>query len=260
MGRIRILRRQDKSYIELPQEMAGEEELELFRLKDGYYLLSLPLGGKAPAEARREAPAQAGREQISEREREVLRKLLSIKFENRIPAYVNKALTESDKEVLGELERRGLVNVFRGKKYTEGVYNIRDSIYPILANKGTAEPRQPPQQPSGRQGSISLLRSQGFLIVQDKREAMGLSEQLGPQMKSGQVIGVKGFDSKFYIVTRDYFSRAEARIAPALKEDMDAPSIASETKLDPEGCMAVLRIMAENGQIIEKKKGVFAPV
>jgi len=41
---------------------------------------------------------------------------------------------------------------------------------------------------------------------------------------------------------------------------MDPSSIASASKLEAGGCMAVLRIMAENGEIIERKKGVFAPV
>ena len=41
---------------------------------------------------------------------------------------------------------------------------------------------------------------------------------------------------------------------------MDASSVSAATKLDPEGCMAVLRIMSEAGEILEKKKGVFAPV
>jgi hypothetical protein len=79
-------------------------------------------------------------------------------------------------------------------------------------------------------------------------------------MKSGAVVGVKGFDGKFYIVTRSYFNQSQAVVGSILKEDMDAPSIAAMAKLEPEGCLAVLRLMAENGELIEKKRGVFAPV
>ncbi|MEW6721956.1 MAG: hypothetical protein AB1324_01705 [Candidatus Micrarchaeota archaeon] len=258
MARVRILKRQEKAYIELPPEMASSEEVEIFPLRDGYYLLSVPLGGE------RKAPGQKAGELISERERYVLRKLLSIRFENRVPAYVNKALSGEDLQVLKELERRGLVNVFRGKKYTEGVYNIKDSIYPLLSQKPVTSERDaqpaPPPPAQGSSGYIGQLNSRGFVVVQDKKDAFMLSEVLNGRMKSGDVVGVKGFDNKFYIVTRNYFSAASAKVGQALKDDMDHGSIAAAANLDPEGCMAVLRLMAENGEIIEKKKGIFAPV
>ncbi len=260
MAKIHVIRRQEKGYIELPADLARSDEIELFQLREGYYLITSPLG-QPQLPPGQQAPQK---QQISETEKAVLRKLLSIRFENRVPAYVGKALSEQEKGVLSGLERRGLVNVFKGKKYVDGVYSIPDSIYPLLSQK--AEPREAPKTPvadappPSQGNSIGLLNSRGYIIITDKREALMLSEQLNGQMKSGGVVGVKGFDNKFYVVTRDYFTASEAKIASVLKEDMDAASVASAAKLDPEGCMAVLRLMAENGEIIEKKKGVFAPV
>ena len=80
------------------------------------------------------------------------------------------------------------------------------------------------------------------------------------ETKGRSAVGVKGFDGKFYIVTTEYLSKASGLISSVLKEDMDPASIAEATKLDPDGCMAVIRLMAENGDIIEKKRGVFAAV
>lgn len=258
MAKVRVLRRQDKAYIELPPEITGQEELELFALKDGYYLLTVPLG---------QQQTQKQRGAISEIERSVLKKLLAIRFEKRTPEYVSKALSEREKDVLKELEQRGFVNVFKGDKYKDGVYNIRDSIYPLLSQKETgtgaeseatkAAPQRNAPQPSG---AFSVLNTRGFIIVQDKREAMMLSEQMAQQMKKGEVVGVKGFDNRFYIVTRDYLTEACKKISSILKEDMDTLSIASAARLDPDGCVAALRLMAENGDVIERKRGVFAPV
>lgn len=252
MAKIRVLRKQDKAYIELPSEMAGGEEIELFQLRDGYYLLSVPLGQPAK-------PKDA----ITDMEKAVLRKLLSIRFENRTPAHVNKALSESELAVLKDLEERKIVNVFIGRKYKDGVYNISDRIYPLLSQKAPARPQQEQRRPktySSPDTAVLALKSHGFVVIPNKREAFGLSEKLGSDMKKGAVIGVKGFDGRFYAVTRNYFTSSQGSINSVLKEDMDAPSIASAAKLDPEGCMAVLRLMAENGDIIEKKKGVFAPI
>lgn len=244
MAKVRILRKENRAYIELPRDIADLEELELFPLKQGYYLLSIPLGSGTERKT-----------QISDTERVVLKRLLSIRFEKRTPAYVAKALSEKDKEILKELERKGFVNVFKGKKYANGVYNIKDSIYPLLTQRD-----QPKRQRSQQPGQFSLLRSQGFLIMNDRNEAFRLSQQLNAEMKSGSVVGIKGFDGKFYIVTRDYLTKAQRSISSVLNEEMDAPSIASAAKLEADGCIAVLRLMAERGEIIEKKKGVFAPV
>jgi hypothetical protein len=268
MAKVRILRRQDKAYIELPPEVVNCEELELFQLRDGYYLLSVPLGQHSGLGT----PAQAATVGISDAERAVLRKLLSIRFENRTPAHVGDSLSEEEKTILDGLEKKGLVNVFRGRKYKDGVYNISDSAYGLIHPKSgqTVQPEKAqntsgrkagstdmPQQP---QSTFGLLRSRGFVVIQDKRDAMALSEQLGSEMKSGAVVGVKGFDGKFYMVTKSYFNSAQGAIGLALKDAMDAASIASAARLEPDGCLAVLRLMAENGDIIEKKRGVFAPV
>ncbi|MBD3210951.1 hypothetical protein GF318_06250 [Candidatus Micrarchaeota archaeon] len=245
MGRVRILKRNGKAYVELPPGLPDCDELEIYPLKEGYYLISLPLG----------RAVTRPKKGLSENDRQVLRKLLSIRFEKRTPAYVSKALSEQEKQILRDLERRGHVNVFRGKKYRDGVYNINDKTYPLLKN------RPPPSKPVQRNSdSFTLLKTQGYVVIPDRREAYSLSQKLKQDLKTGSVIGIRGFDGKFYAVTKQFLEKAEKAIAAALKEEMDISSIAETAKLNRDGCMAVLRIMAENGEVIEKKKGVFAPV
>jgi hypothetical protein len=173
---------------------------------------------------------------------------------------VAKELSEQDMFVLRELERKGFVNVFKGQKYKDGVDNISDSIYPLLSQSGQKPAGAVPAAAPSYPGVSSMLSTRGFIIINDKNEARSLSEQLASEMKSGAVVGVKGFDGKFYAVTRVYFTKTQAAIAAVMKEPMDADSIAAATKLDPEGCRAVLRLMAENGDLIEKKRGIFAAV
>jgi hypothetical protein len=246
MGKIRILRRQGKAYIELPAEMLSHEELELFPLREGYYLLSLPLG----------RPKQAQRGGLSGAEKQLLKKLLAIRFERRTPAYVAKTLSDSEKEMLKSLEQRGHVNVFKGKKYKQGVYNINDRTYPLLK---TAE--EPPKKPEARSyDSYTLLKTQGYAVMKGKREAFDLSQRLKHEGKANSARGIKAFDGNYYFVTSDYLSKAGKAISAVLNEDMDLTSIAEAAKLDADGCIAVLRLMAENGEIIEKKRGVFAPI
>ena len=102
------------------------------------------------------------------------------------------------------------------------------------------------------------LRQIGIPV--NDEEALKLSRQLGEEIKKGSVRGVKGFDDRFYAVTSSYFSSAQGRILEVLKDAMELDSIASAARLETAGCIAVLMLMAEEGEVIEKKKGIFAPV
>jgi hypothetical protein len=252
--------------MELPQDLSNLEEIELFSLKPGYYLLSIPIGQPAGQDqtaapkTAKSGSAKPGDDQISDAESAVLAKLLSIRFEQRIPEHVNGILDKGELPVLAELERKGLVNVFKSAKYKEGVYNISDRAY-LLAQKGKQPVFQPREAAPMQSNDLSnILKRQGFIVINDKNQARMLSESLSQEMKNGAVAGVKGFDNKFYIVTRTYLNQAQVAITKALTEDLDAPSVAAAVKLDPDGCLAVLRIMSEAGEILEKKRGVFAPV
>jgi hypothetical protein len=271
--RVRVLKRQNSSYVELPPDIAKQDELELFELKPGYYLLSVPLGSEPGALKTAQSPEQNLQNQkarqnppmpelLSGPERSVIKKLLSIRFDQRIPSNVAKLFNEDEKSILRELQRRGLVNVFKSLKYKDGVYNIKDSAF-TLAQKGAEEGGRgtgssaTQAQPSDL---VAILKTRGFIVMNDRNQARALSESLSQEMKSGAITGVKGFDNKFYVVTRQYLASAQIAVGKALKEDMDAATVAAEAKLDPEGCMAVLRILSEAGEILEKKRGVFAPV
>jgi hypothetical protein len=148
-----------------------------------------------------------------------------------------------------------MVNLFRGRKYPNGVYSIKDSVYPSTRKKEAVAEKKDDAPPSD---SFGVLTSRGYVTISDKKDAYGLSQR--PEMKTGSILGVKGFDGKFYIVTKEYLSKAQAAVNKSLKEDMDVQSIAEAAKLEIEGCRAVLRIMAENGEILEKKRGVFSPI
>jgi predicted DNA-binding protein (UPF0251 family) len=238
MEKSRILKKQNKAYLELPKEMLDYDEAEVIRLSDGQYLVRAVEGSR-----------------ISEIERIVLKKLLSIRFDRRTPANVEKELTEAERFILKGLEKKGMVNVFKGRKYPDGVYNIKDNVYPTL--RGNEAPKQ---EAAEAQPDTPSLLNRGFLTLKDKGEALRLSQKFSAEMKKGDVIGVKGFDGRFYVVTREYLEKSEKAVSSILKEGMDIESIAQAAKMDAEGCSAVMRLMAEKGDVLEKKKGIFSPI
>ena len=296
MARAIIIKKQDRCFVELPKEFLANDEVELFALRDGYYLLSQPLESRVSGSGSRTPKTQNPKpetEGASPQEIAVLQKLQSIQFKDRTPANVAKMLGEAEKAVLAGLEKKKWVNVFIGNKYKDGVYNIADDVYPMLKNiipeaktqnprqetenrkPETGNPKQETQNPKPDTGNrqletrtapvckdplCSLLMKQGFLVIRDTREARELSEKLKTDMKSGLVMGIKGFDGVFYVVTKDYFAHASRSILDALKSDANLEAITQNTKLETDGAAAVLRHLAESGDVIEKKKGIFAAV
>jgi hypothetical protein len=268
MARARVIKKQDRCFVELPKEFLSNDEVEIFPLKEGYYLLSLPLpeGAKAAQgpSSKPETTGAATAEEIA-----VLHKLQSIKFGDRTPGNVAKLLGGGEKAVLGALERRGWVNIFRGDKYRDGVYNIADEVYPML--KAREQPARAQENPKSGQTagqdqppSYALLAKQGYLVIRDQKDAKAVSEMLKTDMKAGSVVGTKGFDGAFYVVTRNYFERASSAILETLRADSaagaDAGKIATACRLEPDGVRAVLQQLAESGDVIEKRKGTYAAV
>lgn len=269
MARAKVIRRQERCFVELPKEFMAAEEVELFTLRDGYYLLSMPLEPQTQSPAPRQAKQGATDAGPTPEEIVVLHKLQAIKFGDRTPDNVSRSLSGAEKEVLAGLESKGWVNVFIGNKYKNGVYNIADDVFPLLKAQGQAAGARDArtkanqgQQPAEADPSPSyaLLTSQGYLVIKDRKDAAALSEMLKTDMRSGAVVGTKGFDGSFYVVTRDYFSRASKVILAALAEEADVGTIASACRLDSAGVRAVLQQLAESGDVIEKRKGVFAAV
>lgn len=253
--KVRIIKKDDKCYVQLPQELMQNEEVEIFSLRDGYYLLSVSLqnapqtlAGKQTDEFKKQETGST----LTEEEREILKKLTSVKFENRTPAHVAKNFSEKEKQVLTNMEKKGYLNVFRGGKYKEtGVYSISDRIFQLMNE---------PQKPASSTSNPSELRElfkKGHMILEGTQQAYQISEILRKERKNNDVFGVKGFDNKYYIVTREYFTEMVFKIKNTLKGEMTTSAIAKACKTEEQGCRAVLLLMAEKGDALEKKKDVF---
>ena len=258
-----ILKKDGKAYIRLPDEFSNFDDVELFKLKDGYYLVTLPLAGVQPDRApeRIKVPV-AGFQILGEAEKNVLKKLLAIKFNERTPAYVEKTLSAEEKNVLRELEDKSFINVFRGKKYPDGVYNINDRIYGALYGKETVA-AQPPAPSAKREGIVQrppdTLGQKGYAIGAPK-DLAEIIEKHRDEIKSGKIKGLKGFDGRFYIAKMDYISKMSPLVMKQLDQERSIDEIAENLKIEPDAVRTVLHILAEAGDVMEKRRGVYAAI
>ncbi|MFH1222159.1 MAG: hypothetical protein V1492_03680, partial [Candidatus Micrarchaeota archaeon] len=237
--RVSTIKKAGRCFIELPEDLLAVDALELFKLKDGYYLLSLPLGEKQAA------PVQRPMQMPSEEEKNVIKKLLAIKFESRTPAYVSKALSARELEVLQEVEKKKYVNVFKGEKYKGGVYNISDTVYGQLYATRTSQTQKSvgnapaTSTPATSTAPAGELLKNGYAIVSE-REAVQLMDRYRDAVKRGEIKGIKGFDNNYYIVSSRFLDEASKKVLKALDKDRNAADIAKLAKMEENAVQAVL--------------------
>jgi hypothetical protein len=232
----KVIKQEKGCYLRLPDEFRQMGEVELFKLKDGYYLLSSMLGEGSPARKERGA------------EEELIAKLESIMMRKRSPSYLKSALGKEELKTLEALLKSGKVAYIHNKKFKEGIYVINE---PGRGRGGKG---------AGPGKSLELtnaLFASGYVIVEGNRDAQSLSENLLKQ--KGSILGVRGFDGKYYVVTANYFQKVAGAVAK-MGEEVSPQDVAEKFGLSIEGCKAVLKLLSEKGEYVEKKGGVYVRV
>lgn len=97
------------------------------------------------------------------------------------------------------------------------------------------------------------------MVVENEIDAKRFSDLFGDKIKNGDITGIRGFDKKFYVCTKKFFLEHESSILKALsKESKPIEQIAREVSLLPSAALILLTLMADSGDIIEKRRGFFA--
>ncbi len=259
----KLIKKNGKCYVQLPDSFANLDEVELFQLKENFWLLSAPLGTKPAAKPTAESKT------LTDAEKSVLQKLTKIRFADRTPSNIEKAFSPAEQETVRQLIKKGALQVFYGKKYEKtGVYNISDDVYPHISHgeiKQSAEPKTQKSQhlpPAARHAipTYSQLSAAGWLVISNPRDAEQFTLDLKKAGLSQNVKGVRGFDGKFYVATTKFFYAAQQKIRTVMekkKSGMLVEEIAVEASIEPEAAGVALRILAESGEAIEKKRGLF---
>jgi hypothetical protein len=86
--------------------------------------------------------------------------------------------------------------------------------------------------------------------------------RLESDVKMGRVLGIRGFDKKYYVVTREFYDALSKKLLKALsgKKEENVVALSESLKAPQEACIAVLYLMKEEGEVIERKRGFFTLV
>jgi hypothetical protein len=104
----------------------------------------------------------------------------------------------------------------------------------------------------------SILGGNGYAIL-DEPAAKVASKELEYYLSHGEVYGAKGFDNKFYVISREKFEPLAEKIISRITRGTEiVPEKAAEAlKEDPVKVACALHVLTERGDALEKKRGVF---
>lgn len=289
----KIFKLKEKLIVYLPFDMIKElglkegDEVEFFKYADGQFLAAKKsdllklITHRQPQQPQPPAAQPAGPE-INAEELAVLKSLDSIRYGDRTKARLLKDLTSAEKKTLSGLIKRKLVAPFKKAGESEAKYGISKSIYnKYLMGTRTKQQIKPTHAAVSMQASqqireqpkkweqkltespsyLTLLESNGFLVVANQAEASAISTALEASIRSGQVVGTRAFNKKYYITLRSFVSRNAAKVMKEIgAKGTPVAEIAKTTGIDEEGIRSILYMLAENGEVVESKRDVFKVV
>ena len=185
-----------------------------------------------------------------------------------IPESVRKKFDVKDGDDYDFVEiERGLFALITKEK---GIDVIKQKI--MEKTKGTPLAIQPPKLAQVTKSFIpasqlpktnyrQALLAKGFLVLENEDQAKGASIEMEKDIKTGEVRGVRSFDKKFYLSTKQFLETNGPNLEKILaKQDANASDVAKEAKLTTEATLTVLYLLKEEGELIEKKRGFFSLV
>ncbi len=100
--------------------------------------------------------------------------------------------------------------------------------------------------------------NEDYAIIKSDEAARAFSREHAWEFKRGELLGVKGFDGKYYVVRASLYSEVLSKIEYELgKESLNSKELAERLKLPEELVKAVVEIAKEDGIIYEDRGGKY---
>ncbi len=274
----------DKLILYLPKDVVYSlgikegDELDFLREEDSYIIAkSNVIIDKLAVKGR----GRSGKS-VSPKEVSVLRKLDSFRYASRTVEEVDKKLTKEEKEVLEGMIKKG--HVVPKKSGNAVLYSINNDIYMnfLIKNPEAFERKHkaagigtvalqtkretvPSWSESGAQSihenASEEIKRNGYVVLATRAEAESASSELEIEIRKGLVLGTRAFNKKYYIVHRAFINKNSPRLVEALRTgDMSVDELSAKTGIDPDGVRSVMFVLADNGEVMEKRRDLFSLV
>ncbi len=273
------------------------EELDFFKYSEKYFLiakkndiLDLLLGKKQLGEAKAiaEKPEKSEKPEkvpegkasaseakqaaleVSKGELAVLKKLDTLRYNERTRGNVKSMLSQGEFDILQSLIKRGYVKLFKKEGDTDYRYSIPKNIYDAFLFGKRNVPVDKDEPKANTEAELPIvklkesnkysdeLEAKGYIVLSSEPEATMLSTMLEESIRQGLVVGTRAFDKKFYIAVKAFVASNTQKllriISPTGKR---IDEIAKEANMDEDAVRTILYILAEDGDVTEARKDFF---
>jgi hypothetical protein len=242
------IRTKDRFYVKVPEEMAKDmpDEMEIFMLKDGYFVLTPVLGAKQPA------PKDAGEEKKESPEDDefaLLYNISLIPFSKRDIESISSKLGEGEKEILNAMVASRKITLVEkdGKRYIQFPSELYSKLKAHSAGAGAAP-----------QASAAPIRIGDYAVF--SRDDFNSFYRGSAQNTLRSLAIIPWFDGKVYVALRGWVQGWAPKAIEALRKRGDASTeeLAEEMKMSADGARTVAISLCNEGLAVESRKGRYS--
>ena len=142
--------------------------------------------------------------------------------------------------------------------------SVKDSMVSKLIGKLSAKtttstnalPTVAPKAPNPSASTLLKVKQNGMMIIQNEFAARKMAEELSMDLKKGEVIGAN-IEKKFYFMSKQYYDMYAVRIKAVITKDSKVDEIVEKSKSSLDTVVAIISVLKEQGELLEKTKGKF---
>ena len=102
------------------------------------------------------------------------------------------------------------------------------------------------------------LEKLGYMVLSNEYEAKEQMEQIKQRLKGDAAAGVRGFDKKYYVLRKSFLQEFENPVFDLLDSRVStAQEMGARLNLTPEAVTVILMVMADEGLVLEKRRGIW---
>jgi len=164
--------------------------------------------------------------------------LQNSKIQDRVEEKFEKFLNKIELLRFNELLKDGVVEKFKAsEKYKKAVYKLKEPVQDRKASSGI----------------------QRFITVRSEQQARELNDKHWRELKEGKMKGLKDFDNTYYLIDTELLGEKKQKILKILQACKSASieELSSKLAIQPELVRGVCAFIKEDGEILEKKKGIY---
>lgn len=192
-----------------------------------------------------------------EEKQQVIAIIKKSRLSDLVEGKLEAVLDQKQKKALLELVATGKVFVFKlNETYKKGVYRVKEEVA-----EDKAREKKESENVFAKEKPLEeyTLESDGFLIVKSKDKAAQVSYTYEKQIREGLLRGIKSFDGNYYLLQTDLLDTYinKALLSLSSQHNQTLQELSQNLKVSQLLTRIICEFLKEEGELIEKKKGIY---